>query len=347
MKPELLAPAGSFEALKAAVANGADAVYLAGEKFNARRAAENFPEQQMRKAIAYAQSSNVKAYIAANTLVKNSELPEAALFLRTIYEAGADAVIIQDLGLMSMSRELFPDMEIHTSTQMCLTNSKSISQLESLGAARVILPREFSLEEIKEARKKTRLKLEYFVQGAMCFSYSGQCLTSSMIQNRSANRGLCAQFCRMPYILMPGNATGHLLSMKDLSLGRRLGELSDAGITSFKIEGRLKSPEYVAVAVKAYRRAIDTGEYDETEIGKVFTRGFSEGYLHGKEGKINPERPDNQGVLLGKIASYDHKQKTGQLKLLVDLNLGDSIRVSAEKGELGFDSRQSGRKARQ
>ena len=344
MKPELLAPAGSFEALKAAVANGADAVYLAGEKFNARRAAENFPEPQMRKAITYAQSNGVKAYIAANTLVKNSELEEAALFLKSIYEAGADAVIIQDLGLMAMSRELFPDMEIHASTQMCLTNSTSISRLESLGAARAILPREFSLEEIKQARKQTKIPLEYFVQGAMCFSYSGQCLMSSMIQNRSANRGLCAQFCRLPYILTPGDTTGHLLSMKDLSLGSKLKELADAGISSFKIEGRLKSPEYVAVAVNAYRKAIDTGEYDETEIGKVFTRGFCQGYLYDKEGKTNLERPDNQGVLLGRISAYDHKKKTATLKLLVDLNLGDSIRVSANKGEIVFDARQQGKK---
>lgn len=344
MKPELLAPAGSFEALKAAVANGADAVYFGGEKFNARRSAENFPEPQMRKAIAYAQSNNVKAYIAANTLVKNSELEEAARFLKSVYEAGADAVIIQDLGLMAMSRELFPGMEIHASTQMCLTNSKAISIAESLGASRAILPREFSLEEIKQARKQTNIPLEYFVQGAMCFSYSGQCLMSSMIQNRSANRGLCAQFCRTPYILTPGDKTGHLLSMKDLSLGGKLKELADAGISSLKIEGRLKSPEYVAVAVNAYRKAIDTGEYDETEIGKVFTRGFCEGYLHGKEGKTSLERPDNQGVLLGTISAYDHKKKTATLKLLVDLNIGDSIRVSASKGELVFDARQQGKK---
>lgn len=346
MKPELLAPAGSFEALKAAVANGADAVYFAGAKFNARRKAENFKGAQLEKAIAYCQKSNVKAYIAANTLVKNNELESAANYLRTIYENGADAAIIQDLGLLSMARELFPKLRIHASTQMTLTNSKSLAILNSLGVSRAVLPREFSLKDIKNASKNTSIELEYFVHGAMCFAYSGQCLMSSMIQNRSANRGLCTQFCRLPYTLQPGERHGYLMSMKDLSLGASLEELSKAGITSFKIEGRLKSPEYVAVAVREYRRAIDTGEYNEKQIARIFGRQYSNGYLYGPKDRTNPKRPDNQGISVGRIISYAPNTRTAKLRLTGDITQGDSIRIVASAKETGFTCRKSARKGK-
>ncbi len=262
-RPELLAPAGEWAALRAATANGADAVYFGLQDFNARLRAANFGVEELPKAVGYLHDHNVKAYVTLNTLVFPDELPAAAERLKAIAEAGADAVIVQDLGLVPLIQRLAPSLPIHASTQMSLTEAGGIELVRRLGVRRVILARELSVADIRRIAEATEAELEVFVHGALCISFSGQCYASLAMGGRSANRGLCAQPCRLPYaVLADGRPldTGecrHPLSPNDLAACDRIADLVAAGVTGFKIEGRLKGPDYVAAAVRAYRAAIE------------------------------------------------------------------------------------------
>lgn len=299
--PELLSPAGNMESLKAAVENGADAVYMGGRGFNARRNAANFGDEELREAIGYAHARGVNAYVTMNTLVSDAEMPEAVDAAGRMYGAGADALIVQDLGFASVLRKHLPDLPLHLSTQGTVYSAEGIRALEPLGFSRVILARELSLDDIRRTAEMSPVPVEVFAHGALCVCYSGQCLMSSFIGCRSGNRGLCAQPCRLPYEL--SGAKGYLLSPKDLCALELLPELACAGIAALKVEGRMKSPEYVATAARVYRKYLELlaagGEYrvDKDDIGDLllaFDRGgFSTGYLRGNPGGalIARERP--------------------------------------------------------
>lgn len=282
---EILAPAGTWEALTAAVRSGANAVYLGVGDFNARRNATNFQLSELKDIITYCHIRGVKVHLALNTLVSDAELPAALEIIECGCAFGADAFIIQDLGLARLVHAIAPDMPLHASTQMAVMNAAGFRLLESLGFTRVVLPRELSLKEIQEIREQTSLELELFVHGALCMCVSGQCYLSAMLGGRSGNRGLCAQPCRLPF-QAPGG-TGHDLSLKDLSIIGQLPALAEAGITSFKIEGRMKRPEYVAAAVTACQNAlqwISDPQLNE-QLRAVFSRsGFTDGYLSGHRG---------------------------------------------------------------
>ena len=260
-KPELLAPCGDFECLKAAVQNGADSVYLGTDSFNARARAKNFDDETLKKAIKYAKLRNVKVHVTLNILIKNEEFEDAIKLAIKVYNFGADAIIIQDLGLLEYLIKNYPEIPVHASTQMTTHNLTGVKQLENMGVQRVVLSRELSINEIKDICKNTKVEIETFIHGALCICYSGQCLFSSIIGGRSGNRGLCAQPCRLPYTLIDEkNNTldkGHLLSPRDLNAIKYLPELIRAGVKCFKIEGRLKSPEYVGIITKFYHKYID------------------------------------------------------------------------------------------
>lgn len=284
MKFEILAPAGSMESLVAGVRSGANAIYLGGKSFNARRNAGNFDNEEMKKAVEYCHQRGVKVYLTLNIIVSDEEMREAYNAVKDALSNGIDAFIVQDIGVAKMIREHFPTARLHGSTQMSIMSPSGAKAAEQMGFKRIVLPREMSLDEIGEIRENTSLELELFVHGALCMSVSGQCYLSSMIGSRSGNRGLCAQPCRLPFTA-GGNAT-HALSLKDLSLVGELDKL--VGITSLKIEGRMKRPEYVSAAVSAVKKAID-GKYtpsDEFMLRSVFSRsGFTDGYLNAKLGK--------------------------------------------------------------
>lgn len=284
MKFEILAPAGSMESLVAGVRSGANAIYLGGKSFNARRNAGNFDNEEMKKAVEYCHQRGVKVYLTLNIIVSDEEMREAYNAVKDALSNGIDAFIVQDIGVAKMIKEHFPTARLHGSTQMSIMSPSGAKAAEQMGFKRIVLPREMSLDEIKEIRENTSLELELFVHGALCMSVSGQCYLSSMIGSRSGNRGLCAQPCRLPFTA-GGNAT-HALSLKDLSLVSELDKL--VGITSLKIEGRMKRPEYVSAAVSAVKKAID-GKYtpsDEFMLRSVFSRsGFTDGYLNAKLGK--------------------------------------------------------------
>ena len=282
MKFEVLAPCGSTESLTAAVRCGADAVYLGAKSLNARRGADNFDDSQLKSAIEYAHSHGAMVYITLNTLASDSELSEAYETAKTALGFGADAFIVQDLGVAKMLRECFPNIRLHASTQCSVSTPDGFAALEKLGFSRAVIPREMSLDEIKEIRRSTDMELEMFVHGALCMCVSGQCYLSGMLGGRSGNRGLCAQPCRLSF--SADNSGSFDLSLKDLSLISHLDEIASAGVLSLKIEGRMKRPEYVAAAVTACRRAID-GKYnpdDEKVLKSVFSRsGFTDGYFTG------------------------------------------------------------------
>src|SRR3954464_13748161 len=261
--PELLAPAGDWDAMRAAVANGADAVYFGLSNFNARHRATNFTLQELPEVMRYLHDHNVRGYVTFNTLIFSEELPEAVRFVRAVAEAGADAVIVQDLGLARLIARLAPGLHVHGSTQMTLTETLGVEFVRTLGVKRVILARELSATDIRRIAAVTDMPLEVFIHGALCVSYSGQCLTSEAIGGRSANRGQCAQACRLPHDLVVDGAVrdlgerAYLLSPQDLAAYDLIGELANLGVSSFKIEGRLKSPHYVAATTQTYRAAID------------------------------------------------------------------------------------------
>lgn len=344
VKPELLAPAGGMEALIAAVENGADAVYLGARAFSARGYASNFSEEELEKAIDYAHLRGVKIYVTVNTLLKEGEMESALMLLSRLREMGVDAIIIQDLGLISLSRKYLPDLPLHASTQMTLHNSEGVRFVKELGIERVVLSREVSLEEIKEVKERDEVEIEVFVHGALCISYSGQCLLSSLIGGRSGNRGYCAQPCRKKYrlycdgkqIKTSGN---YLLSPKDLNTTSGLGAIIEAGIESFKIEGRMKRPEYVAGVVRIYRRLIDrylkdpagysVSEEEQETLTQLFNRGFTSGYFfENPRGELmSRENPHNRGIPAGTVVNYDRRTKRLRVKLSNSLRLGDGIMV--------------------
>lgn len=317
--PELLAPAGDWHSFVAAVQNGADAVYLGTTQFSARQEAENFSLEQLSEAVSYAHSRGCRIYVAVNTLISGAEMPEAIRLAESLGEIGVDALIVQDLGLAANLRLLLPEIPLHASTQMTIHNTAGAAFLAELGFTRVVLARELSLDEIAAVVKGSPLDCEVFVHGALCFSYSGNCLLSSMIGGRSGNRGRCAQPCRLEYSLVnregkveAGEVGGpYLLSPKDLNTLKHLADLVKTGVKSLKIEGRLKRPEYVATVVKAYRLALDNlkrpGGVDFTrvhkEVEQVFNRDFTSGYLYTNPGRdlISYQKPSNRGRLLGRV----------------------------------------------
>ncbi len=300
---ELLAPAGSKDALIAAVQSGADAVYIGGSKFSARGSAKNFDEANMREMIDYCHIRGVCVHVAANTLIKDNETKSFLEYIGTLNDMGVDAVIIQDIGMARCIHKLYPDLPIHASTQMTCASSKTAKKLEEMGFSRIVLARELSWSEIEKIKKSVNIEIEVFVHGAICMSYSGQCLMSSMIGGRSGNRGLCAQPCRLSYKFLQNGKnvnSGYLLSPKDMCLIEYLEKLQDIGVDSLKIEGRLKRAEYVSAVVGVYKKCIDekrkatSDEY--RELTDAFNRsGFTDGYFINKQGKdmMTYENPSN------------------------------------------------------
>lgn len=283
---EILAPAGAFESIKPAVRCGANAVYLGGEKFSARAGAKNFSRDDLIKAIEYCHQRRVKIYIALNTLIFDYEMEKVIDYVKFVCDLGADALIIQDIGLAKLIKNMAPQMPLHASTQMSVHTLSGVKALHDAGFSRVVLARELSLEEIKEISKNSPIELEVFVHGALCMSVSGQCYFSAMLGGRSGNRGRCAQPCRLPFFADGGN--GHDLSLKDMSIIKYIKQLQSIGIDSAKIEGRMKRPEYVATAVRACRAAVDGEDLEEVmgELKSIFSRsGFTDGYYQGNRGK--------------------------------------------------------------
>ena len=279
---EILAPVGGKEQLLAAVRAGADAVYLGAKNFNARRGAANFGETELSEAVAYCHARNVKVHVTLNTLVMDNELPALLEEIKEIAESGADAVIVQDLAAAKLVREHCPDIAMHASTQMTVHNLAGVKAAQALGFSRVVLARELSLEEIKTIAAGTDAELEVFVHGALCMCMSGACYLSSMIGGRSGNRGLCAQPCRLDFRF---GEKEYALSLKDMSYVEHIRELAAAGVCSFKIEGRMKRPEYVAAAVTACKTALSGGVPDMESLRAVFSRqGFTDGYFTGRRG---------------------------------------------------------------
>ena len=318
-RPELLAPAGGWDCLKAAVANGADAVFFGLPRFNARLRADNFTEEELPEVMAFCHRHGVKAYVTLNTLVFTSELEDAAEYLRLLNRCGVDALIVQDIGLVRLASVLVPELPIHASTQMTLTSPQGVEIARELGITRSVLARELSLRELKRF-DASRMPLEVFVHGALCVAYSGQCLTSESLGQRSANRGECAQACRMPYELVVDGIIRdlgdrrYLLSPQDLAAVNDISELIASGVTSFKIEGRLKSPEYVAAVCQVYRKAIDAAlagqaseadPEDRYQLEMAFSRGLYSGWMHGVNHQelVHARFGKKRGAFVGTIAS--------------------------------------------
>ena len=343
---ELLSPVGDLDCLKAAVQNGADCVYFGASNFSARAFASNFDDLEL--AINYAKIRGVKTNLTLNTLIKNDEFEDAYNLAKKAYELGIDAIIVQDLGLATRLIKDFPDLPIHASTQMSIHNLQGTLKLQNLGFKRVVLARELCANEIEYICQNSNVEIECFIHGALCISYSGQCLFSSLVGGRSGNRGKCAQPCRLPYELVQnGNETidkGFLLSTKDLCGLDYIPFLINAGVTSFKIEGRMKTPEYVATVTRIYRKYIDLAlsgnpyvidEKDKKDLLQVFNRGLSSnGHLDKEPNKnlIYPIKPNNMGLPLGIIQKYNKTNGHITLKLQEELYVGDCISTQKENG---------------
>ncbi len=343
MKPELLSPAGDLETFKIAIQNGADAVYMAGKKFGARNYANNFTENQIKEAIDYAHLYGVKVYIAINTIIYDSEIDELIDYVDFIHKNRVDAVIIQDLGIAHLIHTIFPNLEMHASTQMNVHNINGLKHLKEMGFKRVVLARETSIDIIKKMKKEVDIELEVFIHGALCVSFSGQCLLSEFICSRSGNRGRCAQLCRQSYKLYKDEKnlnvdSKYLLSPKDLCTIDKIDELLKIGIDSLKIEGRMKSKEYVGLVTRTYRNKIDFNKSNDADIinmKRVFNRGFTLGKLYNQNGKefINSYRPNHIGIEIGEVESITNNRI--KIKLYDYINQGDAIRIVSDK-EIGF-----------
>ena len=345
---ELLSPVGDFDCLKAAVQNGADCVYLGSELFSARASAKNFNLEELEEAIKYCKIRGVKTNLTLNILIKDSEMNSAFELAKKAYEFGIDAIIVQDLGLAKILINSFPDLPIHGSTQMSVHNLQGALELQELGFKRVVLSRELSIEEIEYITQNTDIEIECFIHGALCISYSGQCLFSSMIGGRSGNRGKCAQGCRLPYELIENEKNvidkGYLLSPRDLCGLEYIPRLINCGVKSFKIEGRMKTPEYVATVTRIYRKYIDLAkskktysiaEQDKKDLMQVFNRGnFSTGHLdpHYNTNLIFKDKPNNMGLFLGHIAKYNQSKGLITLALSEPIQIGDTISLENETG---------------
>ena len=351
-KVEILSPAGSYESLKAAIAAGADAVYIGGTRFGARAYANNLTEEELLEAIDYVHLHGRKIYLTINTLLKEHELcNELYDYLLPYYKQGIDAVIVQDIGVLTYIKEQFPDLPIHASTQMTITNVLGAQFLKSLGAERIVTAREMQLSEIEEIAKNTDVEIESFVHGALCYCYSGQCLYSSLIGGRSGNRGQCAQPCRLPYRTDNQKDTQYVLSLKDICTLEYIPELVEAGIDSFKIEGRMKKPEYVALVTAMYRKYVDlylkygkkafrVEEKDREMLMDLYNRGGSHGgYYYTKNGRdmLSLERPNHAGVPALQVMKC--KGRNVMVKALVDIHKGDVIELpdGAENFTFGMD----------
>ena len=363
---ELLSPAGDFECLKAAVQNGADAVYFGASSFSARAFAANFDDDILEKAITYAKLRGVKTNLALNTLIKNDEMNEAIEIAQKAYSYGIDAIIVQDLGLARYLIKHFPDLAIHASTQLSVHNLDGVLKLQEMGFSRVVLSRELSLQEIEHICKNSNVEIEVFVHGALCISYSGQCLFSSMIGGRSGNRGQCAQPCRLPYELISSDTDitssklkkqndssfhtidkGYLLSPRDLCGLDYLPELIKAGVSCLKIEGRMKTPEYVATVTRIYRKYLDMAlnskfdkqidiSTDKHDLLQVFNRGgFSNGHLPSSPNKdlIFKEKSNNMGIFLGRVSNFNPNKGHITFTTADTLAVGDKIGIENKKHE--------------
>ena len=328
---EVLAPAGTYECFRAAINAGADAVYLGGSMFGARAFAGNFEEAELIKAIRTAHLYGRKVYLTVNTLLRNDELEKLVQYVKPYYEEGLDAVIVQDYGVFAVLREAFPGLDLHASTQMTITGKYGAQLLKDMGAARVVPARELSAKEIRDIYDNVDVEIESFVHGALCYCYSGQCLLSSMIGGRSGNRGRCAQPCRLTYSAN-GISEKYLLSPKDMCTIEAVPDILDAGVYSLKIEGRMKSPEYVAGVSYAYRKYVDmylekgrdgyrVEEQDIRQLMDLYNRGgFCKGYYYAQNDKsmMTFDRPNHQGIVIGNI-------KNGELILSQEVNPGDVL----------------------
>lgn len=349
-KIELLAPAGTPQALEAAVNAGADAVYLGSTLFSARAFAGNFDHTQLQEAVTFCHQRGVKVYVTLNTLLFESEIDHAMAEASYFYHLGVDALLVQDLGLFHRLRVELPEMELHASTQMHVHNAAGCRFLKKQGASRVVLARETPLAVVKEC-VATGMPIEIFCYGALCISYSGQCLMSADVKNRSGNRGMCAQMCRLRYHFFDGQkalpaAEGeYLLSPRDLNLINHVGELIDAGVSSLKIEGRMKRPEYVYLAVKTFREAIDAhyqgkpyvlSPLREKQLRLMFNRDFTEGHLYGASlaERMSPFRPNHRGVPIGRVLRYEKGRVLVQLSDV--LHQHDGLRILNQPVDTGL-----------
>ena len=337
---ELLAPAGNFECLKAAVNNGANAVYLGGKNFSARAFANNFDEEELIAAVNYAHLHDVRIFVTLNTLLSEKEFANAIKMADFYYRNKVDALLIQDLGLYYYLKKKYPDFELHCSTQMHVHNIQGVRNAKKLGFKRVVLARESDLSLIKEACKED-IEIETFVHGAICVSYSGQCLMSSSVKNRSANKGMCAQCCRLRYELYEKGGgkvktdTDYLLSLKDMFLLNDISELIDAGVSSFKIEGRMKSAAYVGLVTRYYRKAIDAAlnkerlvvsQEDMKKLKVLFNRNFTNDLLYDRNGLFGQKTPNHLGIAIGETLYY--RKKLQYIRLNDDLSQFDGIRIN-------------------
>lgn len=334
-KIELLSPAGDIETLKMAVMCGADAVYISGKDYGARKYAKNFTLEEIESSVKFCHLYGVKLYVTVNTLIFEDEISDVIDYVRCLHKLGVDALIMQDIGLISYLKKKFPNLEIHASTQTHNCNNECLSFLESLGVSRVVLARELSLEEI--GKIKTPSELEVFIHGALCVSYSGQCLMSSRLFNRSGNKGACAQPCRFCYDLFKSNDkinldSDYLLSMKELCTLEKISKLIELGVSSLKIEGRMKSKYYVGYVTKVYRKLIDdyyankklfVSEEEFKNLLKLYNREFTTGFLNSDKNIVNPKTCNHQGDLLGEAVSVGKKIK---IKLFDDIAQEDGIR---------------------
>ena len=344
---DLLSPVGDFDCLKAAVQNGANSVYFGANLFSARAFASNFDLDELKNAIQYAKIRGVKTNLTLNTLIKNDEFEDAFNLAKKAYEFGIDAIIVQDLGLAKMLIKSFPDLAIHASTQMSVHNLQGVLELQELGFKRVVLSRELSIGEIEYICRNSNVEIECFIHGALCISYSGQCLFSSMIGGRSGNRGKCAQPCRLPYKLLENNSvidSGYLLSTRDICGLDFIPDMINAGVTCLKIEGRMKKPEYVATVTRIYRKYIDLAESSEPYVVddadrkilmQAFNRGsFSCGHLSNEPNKklVFKDKSDNMGLFLGKVEKYNSNKGYITVKLNEPIEVGDTVALERESG---------------
>ena len=352
-KPELLAPAGDFDSLKTAVENGADAVYVGLKEFNARRQARNFTLKELYEAVCYAHLRNRKIYLAVNILIKERELRKVLDYVEKALTSGIDGLIVQDLGLASILSRLYEGVRLHASTQINCHNTATALFLENSGFTRIVLARETTLEEVRRIKNETGVEIEIFGHGALCFSYSGQCLLSSLVGRRSGNRGLCTQPCRLPYHLVvdkegnrlePEMLGNYPISTKDLCVLTHLPEIIKAGIDALKIEGRLKSAEYIGVVTRVYRREIDRAFLNSfgyqplresvEQLEEVFSRGFSSAYLTGIRDNqmMSYTRPSNRGAFIGRVVFVDNYSGRVGVLLRRNISKGDILEFWVSKG---------------
>lgn len=348
-KIELLAPAGNMKCLQAAIEAGCDAVYLGGKLFGARGFAGNFSKEELKEAICYAHLYGVKVYLTVNTIIYEKEVNNFIDFVRYAHKNNVDAVIIQDLGMLDLLRSKFPNLEIHASTQMHIHNYEGVLFAKKYGIKRVVMARETPLEIIQKIKKEIDIEVETFVHGALCISYSGQCLASTLIGPRSGNRGTCTQICRKKYDLYSDNKkvniNEYLLSTKDLCMLKYVDKLIESGIDSLKIEGRMKRPEYVYLVTSIYKKAIDNyykngmlniTDDDLLELKKMFNREFTKGFMlrEKNDNFVNQQRPNHQGVFIGTVIS---KVKDNlKIKLTSSVNVNDGLRILDDKEDKGI-----------